>query len=292
MKFFEKYMKQLPVIPVIAQKVLQSASDGDDISFRDLEETIKLDPGLTAKILKVANSAMYARQKEITTLQMAITMLGYKNIRSLVLLTTASSLFEKHSTSQFYERFWKHSVLTAFLARELVRKYAVKISRDEAFLGGLLHDIGQVAMFHAAQTEYQELLDERDRGHGVLIDLEKNRFGASHKEVGSHVLAQWNFPDLYIHTAGEHGVVNIKSEHRDFILYISIADLLADDLIYSALNEARERQLEHYLKLTGISADVRHYMTETFIPAMKEDPLFRECESMFHFSYEPSLNGR
>ena len=80
MDTFEIYLKHLPVMPAVSQKILQHAEGGEDISFKELEDLIKLDPGLTAKILKVANSALYARQREITTLQMAITLLGLKNI--------------------------------------------------------------------------------------------------------------------------------------------------------------------------------------------------------------------
>ena len=81
---YEKFMKQLPVIPEVATKIMGIAEDGSEISFQELENIIKVDPGLTTKILRVANSAMYARQREIKNLQMAITLLGLKNIKSLV----------------------------------------------------------------------------------------------------------------------------------------------------------------------------------------------------------------
>ena len=118
MEQYEKYLKNLPVIPDVAAKILTIPEDAKNISFKELEELIKIDPGLTTKILKVANSALYARQREITTLQMAITLLGFKNIKSLVILTTASNVFAKQSKTEFYKEFWKHSVLTAFGQRD------------------------------------------------------------------------------------------------------------------------------------------------------------------------------
>ena len=107
MEDYAEYLKSMPVIPDIATKILSIAESHIEISFKELEETIKIDPGLSAKILRVANSALYSRQKEITNLQMAITLLGFKNIKSLVLLVTASSLFTKRETAGFYRFFWK-----------------------------------------------------------------------------------------------------------------------------------------------------------------------------------------
>jgi hypothetical protein len=88
-------LKDIPVMPEVAAKVARLTEDRLEISFRELETIIKTDPGLTAKILKIANSALYARQREIKSLQMAITLLGFKNIKSLVLLITASGFFPR-----------------------------------------------------------------------------------------------------------------------------------------------------------------------------------------------------
>ena len=90
MEKFDTYIKNFPIIPDVASKIMAIADDNFDISFRELEEIIMIDPMLTARILKVANSALYARQSEIGNLQVAIGLLGFKNIKSLVLLITAS----------------------------------------------------------------------------------------------------------------------------------------------------------------------------------------------------------
>ena len=86
-------IRDLPVMPEVASKILGLGRGAGEISFTQLEEIIKVDVGLTAKILKIANSALYARQREIRDLRTAITMLGFKNIKTLVLLVTASGLF-------------------------------------------------------------------------------------------------------------------------------------------------------------------------------------------------------
>ena len=123
MKDYTQYMKNLPVMPDIATKILNITEEKLDISFKELENTIKMDPGLSAKILRVANSALYARQREVKNLQMAITLLGFKTIKSLILLITASGMFTRGQNTGFYKFFWKHSVITAFIAKDIKEAY-------------------------------------------------------------------------------------------------------------------------------------------------------------------------
>lgn len=284
---YEEYLQKLPVIPEVATKVMSIAEEGKHISFKQLEDIIKIDPGLTAKILKVANSALYARQREISTLQMAITLLGFKNIKSLVILTTASTLFAKNSTAFFYENFWRHSVLTAFLTKELIIRNFPKLSGDEGFLAGLLHDIGQVAMFHADSENYRLLLEDRERSGERTQELEKKYFGITHKEIGEKALSRWNFPQIFIDVAREHGVVNITSEHRRFILFVSLADILADYLVFGELPETKLTLLETFTGYTELREEELNFFKTEFIHKLAEDPLFNECQNLFNFSYTP-----
>src|SRR5512136_2368091 len=89
-------IKDIPIMPQVATRVLQLQEDNLDISFKELEKIILLDPAITARILKVANSALYARQREIKNVQQAITLLGFKMIKSMILLVCASNIYGKH----------------------------------------------------------------------------------------------------------------------------------------------------------------------------------------------------
>jgi putative nucleotidyltransferase with HDIG domain len=282
---FELYLQKLPVIPEVATKIMGIAEEGKHISFQQLEDIIKIDPGLTAKILKVANSALYARQREISTLQMAITLLGFKNIKSLVILTSASTLFTKGPSSSFYEHFWRHSVMSAFLTRELLTRNFSNLSADEGFLAGLLHDIGQVAMYHADPQNYQVIFENRETAGSLMREMEKEYFDVTHKEIGEKVLSRWNFPQVFIDTAKEHGMVNITSEHRTFILAVSIADILADSLVFGSVAPAKQELLENFMQYTDLAEKEIEYFKTEFREKLTEDPLFKECQHLFQFSY-------
>lgn len=282
---FESYLQKLPVIPEVATKIMGIAEEGKHISFKELEDIIKIDPGLTAKILKVANSALYARQREISTLQMAITLLGFKNIKSLVILTSASTLFTRGASSAFYEQFWRHSVMAAFLTKEIITRNFSGLSADEGFLAGLLHDIGQVAMYHADPQNYQVIYNNRETGGGAMRDMEKEYFGVTHKEVGERALSRWNFPPLFIDTAREHGLVNVTSEHRQFILAVSIADILSDYLVFGGVSQLKQDLLKKFMEYTGLPEKEIDYFKTKFRVKLADDPLFKECQHLFQFSY-------
>ena len=274
-------MKDLPVIPEVAIKIMRIAEDKLDISFHELENIIKVDPGLTAKILKIANSALYARQREIKSLQMAITLLGFVNIKSLILLVSATNTFAKFKKTEFYQRFWKHTILTAFLAKHVAKRRSKMELADEAFLGALLHDIGQVAFFNADQAAYQEILKLARSGPERIEDLEKHNFNIDHKELGAAILQKWNLPKLFVDVAEEHGSLNITSSYKTLIIFISLADILADLLVLGELTPYLDELLSKLFQHSGLKESDMAYYRENFMEDLKSDTLFQECQSMF-----------
>jgi putative nucleotidyltransferase with HDIG domain len=277
---YDEYLKKLPVIPDVASKIISIAEDKIDISFKELENIIKVDPSLTAKIMKIANSALYARQREISSLQMAITLLGFKNIKSLVLLVTASGSFQQHRNTEFYQIFWKHAVITAFLARHISLRSGRKESADEAFLGGLMHDIGQAAFFNADQAGYTELMKKAINESLKIEDLEEAAYGVDHRQVGASVLENWNFPPRYVDIAREHTSPNITSEHKAVIIILSLADLLTEILGFGFGTPGKEELLAGFLPHTSLTeADVSYYRTG-FMADLKKDSLFHECQTV------------
>jgi len=221
-------LKDLPVMPEVAAKVMNVTEGRLELSFKELESIIKMDTGLTTKILKIANSALYARQREIKSLQVAITMLGFKNIRSLVLLITASRLFPRMQKSSFHAEYWRHSVLSAFMCRIFAIRCGRSDVAEEAFIAGLLHDIGKAALYNAAPAQYAEALEAEKAGVQLLEVIEEQRFGVNHRALGGQLLTRWNFPSLYADAAFEHDSLNINSAHKSLIILVTVACLTAE----------------------------------------------------------------
>jgi len=268
----------------VAAKVLDIAEGSLDISFKELENIIKVDPGLTAKILKIANSALYARQREIKNLQMAITLLGFKNIKSLVLLVTASNLFLKMQKSAFHKAFWKHSLIAAFFAKNISIRCRKNDMAEEAFLSGLLHNIGQAVFFNYDSDKYLNILKREEESGEPLEKIEREEYGTDHKEVGAAILQKWNFPEQYSDTALEHESLNITSPYKNLILTVTTGDLLAVKLGFGILTSFKEELYRKILPYTCLNNSDAEYYENHFFNELKKDPLFNDCQALFGIS--------
>ena len=246
-----------------------------------MENIIKVDPGLTAKILKIANSALYARQREIKNLQMAITLLGFKNIKSLVLLVTASNLFIKIQKSTFHKTFWKHSLTSAFFAKNISIRCRKNDMAEEAFLSGLLHDIGQAVFYNYNSDKYLNVLKREEENREPLEKIERDEYGTDHREVGAAILRKWNFPEQYSDTALEHESLNITSPHKNLILTVTIGDLLAEKLGFGTFTFDKEDLYRKILPYTCLKNSDTEYYEKHYFDELKKDPLFRDCQALF-----------
>ncbi|MBI9100662.1 MAG: HDOD domain-containing protein [Spirochaetaceae bacterium] len=281
MQIFEKYLNNLPIIPEVASKIMSIREDNEDYSFKNLEEIISIDPMLTSRILKVANSALYSRQKEITTLQMAIGLLGFKNIKSLVLLLTASQFSKKLISDDFYTNFWKHSIVTAFVAREIYNRNKDRADQDMAFILGLLHDIGRVALFNADPEGYKKILDHAVKHSKKILPVEKEFLKADHQEVGAAVMKHWNLPEIFVDIAREHGNLNVFSKHKKMIRNITVADMISEQLGYGSEEKHGPHFFEQIRKESDVKDEDLEFFLKDYNAQMVEDNLFKECEELF-----------
>ena len=200
---------------------------------------------------------------------MAITLLGFKNIKSLVLLVTASNMFIRTDLSGFFKFFWKHSIINAFMAKEMAIKTGNKGLSDECFLAGLLHDIGQVALFNADPTKYGEVR-RRVATEAVRISIvEQELFGTNHREVGAEVLRNWSFPDVYIDSAKEHGSPNVTSEFKQIILLISISDFLTSNIDTHVEAPLDVKLLDDIMRQSSLTYEDLGYYTGEFLEKMR-----------------------
>ncbi|MBN2041054.1 MAG: HDOD domain-containing protein [Spirochaetes bacterium] len=279
-------IKDIPVIPQVAAKVLQLQEDNLQISFNELERIIKLDPAITARILKVANSALYARQKEITNLQQAITLLGFKMIKSMILLICASNIYGKTkkkfkgypetiATKSSVMEMWRHLVLTAFIARHMATKMKLDDRKEDIFVAGLLHDIGRVVLMINHSELYEKFLQEAGNNlEKDILRIEDSIFGYNHLEVGKLVLEKWNFPDELVDVISQHHSKHIDSPFKTSITIVSIANLYARVLVNERLSVPDLDNQEEYMKILSISEEDNEYYSEKFMEEIEKDEFY------------------
>lgn len=281
MSNYDEYMKNLPVIPEVAIKILSIAEDNIEISFHDLEEIIKIDPALTAKVLKVANSALYARQSQVTNLSKAISLLGFNTIKSLVLIISAASAFKVEGRLPFYRSFWKNCVLTAFYSKELALNIFDKTIAEDVFLAGLIHRIGQVALYRHNPEYYQEILDHSDINSVSLSDLERNYYDIDHRTLGADILKSWSFPDIFVDCAKEYGYKNIISKYKKEVILISLADLIASETLNNKKIDVDKLEQQQWLESLGITLSIFNDIKDKTKENLNKNPEYKEFESIF-----------
>jgi len=162
--------------------------------FRDLDNYVCSDPGVATLVLRVVNSAFYSRGDKVTNIPRAISLLGFNVVRSLAMLAFSRSLFALTRNSLFQCHIWQHSLLTALAGQTICAELGDPNDRDEAFIAGLMHDMGKVLLFSHNQNRYLEVLAVVLSKGCTSIEAEREIFGGDHLEVGREAVAQWKLP--------------------------------------------------------------------------------------------------
>jgi putative nucleotidyltransferase with HDIG domain len=214
---------ELPAFPGIAMSAMQLIDD-PNTSARELQFVIAKDQALTARILKIVNSAMFCFEREVSTLSHAIAIIGLDTVRSVIVAATVQQMFHSGSGKDLTAQlFWEHSWGAALAAKAIAlsTKYPVV---EEAFTCGLLHDMGKMVMLRNRTALYREILNDVYRGASNFCDAELQAFGFTHAQVGALLATKWRFPAQLIESILYHHDVASASDHRQLASITSLAD--------------------------------------------------------------------
>ena len=175
---------RLPSLPAIALKVIDLAQR-PDVEFGEIADAVQHDPALSSKILKTVNSAFYGQVREVSTISRALQILGLNSVKTLALgFSLVGNLKATKDWGFDHVAYWRRSIYAATAARTLSR-YAGILQHEEAFIGGLLQDLGMVAMSQALGEEYASVLRAAGPNHSSLCEHEILALGVDHAEVGA-----------------------------------------------------------------------------------------------------------
>lgn len=161
----------------------------------DLAEVILCDPGLSARLLRVVNSAFYARPKPVETVSQAIGLIGFRALRDLIMATAAVDLFKGLPPEKVnMEHFWMHGIACGIAARDLAGRRGLR-NGERLFLAGLLHGLGRLVFFSQCADAYREVLRLVEQEQLDSVAAEERVFGFNHVELGAELLRAWRFPE-------------------------------------------------------------------------------------------------
>lgn len=186
-------LNQLPSLPSAVSELLASIGD-EDPDVEKIARLIAKDLGLTARVLRVANSSFYGLQKKVSTINDAVIVLGFRAVRSMVLAVSMGSTFRVDACAGFdAQAYFRHGVATALAARSLAPM--VGQNPELSFTAGLLHDIGQLVLAANFPDQYATALAYRAKHDCQLIVAERDMIGLDHTIVGGLLAETWNFPE-------------------------------------------------------------------------------------------------
>ncbi|MFL6658746.1 MAG: HDOD domain-containing protein [Massilia sp.] len=186
-------LEDLPSLPAVVMELLTSI-DQDDVDISVLAKKVSHDQALTAKTLRLANSSLFGLQVKVTTIQQAITFLGFQTTRNLITAAAVTGCFAEGQCPGFDDKaFWRHSIASAACCRVLARR--VRFNQDYAFTAGLLHDIGRLVLVSSFSAQYQEVMEYRVANDCFVIEAEQAILGMDHVVAGVALATHWNFSD-------------------------------------------------------------------------------------------------
>lgn len=183
------WVGDLPPMPHVASRAI-SMVENPDTTAPELEELLATDAALAARVLKIANSAMFSRQREITTLSQAIMIIGFKALKGIIVAATLKQLNKR--SGQLETMIWQNSTATAMFAYNVARKLKKRYA-DEIFLLGLLHNLGQMVLTTQVPAEYKKILALINETNSDYVTVETEILGFTHALIGALVAKKWNF---------------------------------------------------------------------------------------------------
>jgi len=220
----------LPTIPVVAMKVMQLI-ESESATAEELAKVVASDPAVAARVLKISNSSFYGCQRQIQTLSHAIVVLGSATLKSLVVAASVKQVYQPYGLTE--KMLWEHS-FGAGLASRMIARETRLVSEEEAFLGGLFHDIGKIIMNTMDKQKFQGVM-QRCYNDGLTFEVaERQLYPYTHSEVGGLVIKKWNFPDMLMHAVLNHHTFEFAEDEDSYQISLTCVVGLADLFCHKA----------------------------------------------------------
>ncbi|MDB4442672.1 GGDEF domain-containing protein [bacterium] len=250
--------ENLPTLPGIALKII-AAYQKPDPDIQQIGDLLTTDPPLTFKILKIVNSSFYSLPTKITSVHHAIKLLGIKAIKNLALCFTLINTFQSNKYELIdYRRFWKNSLVGAS-ATKLIAEKLVPDHADDAFILGLLQDIGILIFGYCMPKQYALVLNEVGKNANIYPQVETQVLGINHQEIGEYLTKSWDLPNTFYLPIGYHHIPEKLPSAQSSILELTKI-LHLSSLFIDLLNDKNRAMSLWKLKETvnhfGFSAEI------------------------------------
>ncbi len=250
-------------------------------SAQSLGNVITRDPSLTARLLRIVNSSFYGFPRRIDTVSRAVTVIGTSELYNLVVAVAAITSFSRIPNFIVnIDTFWRHGVCCGIIARELARRCKV-LHPERLFVAGVLHDIGNLIVYHRAPDTIRDLLLDAQGDENALARKETRIFGFNHADIGALLLDRWQLPQELIQATRWHHTPSSAGQAALEAAIVHIADTMANHCEHGAFYATPAERLvidEQAWEMTGLDGD------ETLLVDIVEQTRVQYLEAINLFS--------
>jgi HD-like signal output (HDOD) protein len=267
-----KRIKTLGALPGVVQRIL-ALTESPDAHLGDLEKAVTADPTMTVQLLRIVNSAAYGAARKISTVRDALARIGMKGVRNVALATVILDRF-KGTDKTAMRSIWRHSVLTCQWAQTLAAATGDRLLGEDAFIAGLVHDVGKTAL-RQFFPECVAPLEARIKEGLSPSEAEREFFGQTHDDLGAYLCQLWEFPGPITQAVAFHhlpsATLRAMPDLAPLVLHVHAGCRLADLPFQKENDEANRKALEglepEFRNLHRIDAALARHVSEVFTRA-------------------------
>jgi putative nucleotidyltransferase with HDIG domain len=217
----------IPTLPSIYQNLINVMEDPNATS-EDVAKVISYDQAASFTVLRIANSPLFGLTGNISSISQAVMHLGFIEIRNIVLALSVINLVKTNNSFPKLTAtgLWKHSIAVGTASKLIAQTVAPRES-ENAFLGGILHDIGKLILMIYFEKDYQKVFENFDPTKEVISEAEKRVLGITHAEIGGMVAEYWEQPDLIVNMIKYHNTGFVESKFHEPTAIVHLGDIYA-----------------------------------------------------------------
>ncbi len=279
LRIIKNYIKNMPSLPVTVNKI-REVCDNPKSSPTDIYKLIILDPVLTAKVMKLINSAYYSISGKVTSLARAIIMLGINTVKNLVISSSVMNIVngKNYLQADNAKKFWRHSLCTAVAAKVIALKTGKdRNEAEEYFIAGMLHDIGKIPILACFPDQYRVIIDQCEINSGTAFETEQKIFGFNHCSIGNLIAEQWTLGEKMEMVIANHHNPELVSEDKywEIVYIISITDYYINKIGYGFADiQCITVPPAAIFKKTGITEDMLDSIRDTIMSELEKAKVF------------------
>ncbi len=226
-KIFD-HVLEMPSISKVVQELIESFND-PRANVDAIAKKIRMDQALSAKVLRLANSARYGTGRKVASIDSAVVMLGFDALRTLVVASGVTGAFKKVPHLDIKE-YWRETFLVASVSKSIAKHAG--LDAETAFTCGLMHSVGMVLLY-LSDADSMHRIETLVKEGANRIDLERNQFGFDYGQVGEELAKRWNFPERIAQAVGQHTSLNTAKDIDPYALVTYLACYLAKGRLHN-----------------------------------------------------------